>query len=76
MRLFLLLIVSVACAFPAAGPFSTFLQANGFIESLGHDAAGNIYVLGTVLDSPIPGHSGDLFTARLNPSATKIAYYE
>jgi len=55
-------------------PFSTFLQENVMLQGIGHDAAGNIFVLGTTNDSPIPDHGADLVVARLDASATKVVY--
>lgn len=49
-------------------PFSTFLQENSAILSLGHDAAGNLYTFGVLT-------SGPHFVARLDAAATKIAYF-
>jgi uncharacterized protein (TIGR03437 family) len=63
----------VAAAPPA--PFSTFLVANATVQGMGHDAAGNIFVLGTVTNSPIPGRATSLFAARLDPNATTAAYF-
>jgi uncharacterized protein (TIGR03437 family) len=57
-------------------PFSTFLQENVTLQGIGHDAAGNVFVLGTVFDSPIPGHGADLVVARLDASATKVVYLD
>jgi uncharacterized protein (TIGR03437 family) len=59
-----------------APPFSTFLQENVTLQGIGHDAAGNVFVLGTVIDSPIPGHGADLVVARLDASATKVVYLD
>jgi uncharacterized protein (TIGR03437 family) len=56
-------------------PFSTFLQENVTLQGIGHDAAGDIFVLGGVNDSPIPGHGADLVVARLDASATKVVYF-
>jgi uncharacterized protein (TIGR03437 family) len=56
-------------------PFSTFLQENVTLQGIGHDAAGDIFVLGGVNDSPIPGHGSDLVVARLDASATKVVYF-
>ncbi len=56
-------------------PFSTFLQENATLQGIGHDAAGDIFVLGSVNDSPIPGHESDLVVARLDASATKVIYF-
>jgi hypothetical protein len=58
----------------AAG-FSTFFQENCTIQALGHDAAGNLYVLGVVENSLIPSHGEDLFVAKLNAAATELAYF-
>lgn len=58
----------------AAG-FSTFFQENSTIQALGHDGAGNLYVLGEVENSPIPAHGADFFVAKLNSGATQIAYF-
>jgi uncharacterized protein (TIGR03437 family) len=57
-------------------PFSTFLQENVALQGIGHDAAGNVFVLGTVIDSPIPGHGADLVVARFDASATKVVYLD
>ncbi|MGB7763214.1 MAG: SBBP repeat-containing protein [Bryobacteraceae bacterium] len=59
----------------APSPFSTFLVANATLQGMGHDAAGNIYVLGTVTDSPIPGRATSLVAARFDPNATTVAYF-
>lgn len=59
----------------APAPFSTFLVANASVQGMGHDAAGNIYVLGTVTNSPIPGRATSLFAARFDPNATTTAYF-
>jgi uncharacterized protein (TIGR03437 family) len=58
----------------AAG-FSTFFLENSTIQALGHDGAGNLYVLGEVENSPIPGHGADFFVAKLNSGATQLAYF-
>ena len=49
-------------------PFSTFLQENSAILSLGHDSSGNLYALGVLTNGP---H----FVARLDTAATKYAYF-
>ncbi|HEY1184040.1 MAG TPA: SBBP repeat-containing protein [Bryobacteraceae bacterium] len=59
----------------APAPFSTFLLANASLQGMGHDAAGNIYVLGTVTNSPIPGRATSLFAARFDPNATTTTYF-
>ena len=58
----------------AAAPFSTFLEENT-IQAIAHDAAGNIYIAGNVYDSPIPGNGLDFFVAKLDPGATKFAWF-
>jgi len=63
----------LAASAPSA--FSTFLLANATLQGMGHDAAGNIYVLGTVANSPIPGRATSLFAARFDPNATTTAYF-
>jgi uncharacterized protein (TIGR03437 family) len=66
-------------AWPAAAsapaPFSTFFQAIDSLQGMGHDAAGNIFVVGTVNNSPIPGHGMDLVAARFDPNATTVGYF-
>lgn len=57
----------------AQSPFSTSLGFNS-LQGVGHDAAGNIYVVGTVNNSPIPNHGMDFVAARFNPNATALAY--
>src|SRR6266446_4916475 len=64
-----------AAAAAGSAPFSTFLEENVTVQGIGHDAAGDIFVAGTVNPSPIPGHAWDVVVARLNPGATKIAYF-
>jgi len=64
---------TVAASAPA--PFSTFLVANATLQGMGNDAAGNIYVLGMVTNSPIPGRPTSLFAARFDPNATTTAYF-
>ncbi|MGB7763213.1 MAG: SBBP repeat-containing protein [Bryobacteraceae bacterium] len=59
----------------APSPFSTFFQGIDSIQGVGHDAAGNIFVVGTVDNSPIPGHGADIVAARLDPNATTVAYF-
>jgi uncharacterized protein (TIGR03437 family) len=73
----LLLVVTVLFGVHAAraAGFSTFFQENCTIQALGHDAAGNLYVLGVVEYSPIPSHGEDLFVAKLNSTATELAYF-
>ena len=70
-----LLLMPKPLAAAAPTPFSTFLQENASISGIGHDASGNIFIVGTANDSPIPGHGVDIFAARLDPSATKVAYF-
>ena len=48
-------------------PFSTFLQENASIFSLGHGSAGDFYTFGVL-------SSGTLFVSRLDPGATRIAF--
>jgi uncharacterized protein (TIGR03437 family) len=57
----------------AQSPFSTSLGFNS-LQGVGHDAAGNIYVVGTVNNSPIPNHGMDFVAARLDPNAAKVDY--
>jgi uncharacterized protein (TIGR03437 family) len=56
-------------------PFSTFLKANSSVQQIATDAAGYIYILGQVPQSPIPGNGQDVFVARLDPAATKFTYF-
>ena len=65
----------IASPAAASAPFSTFLLANASLQGMGHDAAGNIYVLGTVTNSPIPGRATSLFAARFDPNAATTAYF-
>jgi uncharacterized protein (TIGR03437 family) len=58
----------------AAG-FSTFFQENCTIQALGHDTAGNLYVLGLSENSPVPSRTTSLFVAKLNSSATQLAFF-
>ena len=58
---------------PAQPPFSTSLGFNS-LQGVGHDAAGNIYVVGTVNNSPVPNHGMDFVAARLDPNAASLAY--
>jgi uncharacterized protein (TIGR03437 family) len=69
-------ILSVSWRLPAAGAFSTFLQANSSIIGVSSDAAGNIYVLGSAHESPIPGRASSGFVMRLDAAATKVAYLQ
>jgi len=66
-------------AWPAAAsapaPFSTFFQSIDSVQGIGHDAAGNIFVLGTVNNSPVPGHGVDLVVARFDANATTAGYF-
>src|ERR1035438_10887069 len=64
----LLLITGPLAAAPPS-PFSTFLVANATVQGIGHDAAGNVLVLGTVTNSPIP----DRKSTRLNSSHLGIS---
>ena len=64
----------------AAAPFSTFLQANLSAVAVGHDAAGNIFLLGT--SNQVPGepfaasdHPPDIVVMRLDPAASQVAYF-
>ncbi|MGO9259793.1 MAG: SBBP repeat-containing protein [Bryobacteraceae bacterium] len=60
------------------GPFSTFLKEDLSLLGAGHDAAGNIFVLGQVLNSGLPGgfvSIADIAAARLDPNATQVAYF-
>ena len=59
----------------AQTPFSTFLLANLTPLGLGHDAAGNIFVVGTVNNSPIPGQGVAFVAARFDPNAATTAYF-
>jgi uncharacterized protein (TIGR03437 family) len=70
----LLLITGPLAAAPPS-PFSTFLVANATVQGIGHDAAGNVFVLGTVTNSPIPGRATSLFAARFDPNATTTTYF-
>ncbi len=67
--------IPAAAASSAPAPFSTFLQDKATLQGIGHDAAGNIYVVGTVNNSPVPGHTSDIFAARFDPNATQAAYF-
>ncbi len=58
-----------------ASGFSTFFQENSTIQAIAHDAAGNLYVLGLAGNSPIPSHATSLFVAKLNSSATQLAFF-
>src|ERR1017187_6578285 len=51
----------------APPPFSTFLQENASIFSLGHSSAGDFYTFGVL-------SSGTLFVSRLDTGATRIAF--
>jgi hypothetical protein len=44
------------------------------VRRIATDPSGNIYLFGSVTDSPVPGNGKDLFIARLNPAATAFAY--
>jgi uncharacterized protein (TIGR03437 family) len=59
----------------AQSPFSTFLMANATVQGIGHDASGNIYVLGSAANSPIPGRAKSFFAARFDPNATTTTYF-
>ncbi|MBS1855534.1 MAG: SBBP repeat-containing protein [Acidobacteria bacterium] len=48
-------------------PFSTFLQENASIVSVGHDTAGNLYALGTRAN-------GSHFVTQMNGSGGRVAY--
>ena len=60
---FVLFLIAGPVLASAQSPFSTFFQAIDSVQGVGHDAAGNIYVVGTVNSSPIPGHGVDLVAA-------------
>jgi uncharacterized protein (TIGR03437 family) len=69
------LVLSGPVGASVAGPFSTFLKENMLPLGIGHDAAGNIFVVGTVFDGPASGFQLENVAARLDPSATKEAYF-
>ena len=71
--------IAVFLAIPASAssvaPFSTFWAANVAVQGVGHDASGDIFVLGAADTSPIAGHVSEIVMAKLDPSATKVGYF-
>ena len=71
--------IAVFLDFPASAssvaPFSTFWAANVAVQGVGHDASGDIFVLGAADTSPIAGHVSEIVMAKLDPSATKVGYF-
>src|SRR6266446_1973185 len=67
------LFLMTSAAIPAQ--FSTFFKENSSISKIAADAQGNLYMLGDVSASPIPGRGRDIFLAKLDAGATKFAYF-
>ncbi len=64
----------------APAPFSTFLAGDLTPLAVGHDAAGNIFLLGTPYNPPsvpfsTPDHLPPTVVLRLDPNASQVAYF-
>ncbi len=78
ITIFLFLAGSASAA--AVTTFSTFLAANLTPFAVGHDAAGNIFLLGTPYHPPgapfsASDHLPQIAVMRLDPNASRVAYF-